>query len=266
MGRRPLYALSNGLKIAYEDHGRGEPALLFMAGWCDNRTQYRDLVPHCSSRTRCLVIDWPGHGESETPAGDFGEKELVAAAISVIEKSGARRIATVSTAHAGWIAIELRRQLHETIQKLVLLDWLVLEPPQPFLEALKGLQSREHWEQVRETLFSMWLSGIVDDRIVQHVRREMGSYGFEMWARAGREISASYDRFGSPLKALKELEHPPQVLHLFSLPKDDDYLKAQIEFTKDHQWFSVHRLDTKTHFPALEDPKTVSDLINDFLD
>ncbi|MDJ0272438.1 MAG: alpha/beta hydrolase [Candidatus Caldarchaeum sp.] len=262
---RPLYALSSGLKIAYEDHGRGEPVLLFMPGWCDNRTQYRDLVPFCSSRSRCLVIDWPGHGESDTPAADFGEKELVAAAMSVIERSGARRIVTVSTAHAGWVAIELRRQLREKIRKLVLLDWLVLEPPQPFLEALRGLQSREHWEQVRESLFSMWLSGIVDDRILQHVRREMGAYGFEMWARAGREISANYERFGSPLKALSELEPPPHVLHLFSLPKDEAYLRVQNEFAKNHQWFSAYRLNANTHFPALEEPKTVSAFINDFI-
>ncbi|MEM4495617.1 MAG: hypothetical protein QXE96_07480 [Candidatus Caldarchaeum sp.] len=66
-------------------------------------------------------------------------KELVEAAISVVSKSGARRIVTVSTAHAGWFAIELRRQLREKIDKLELLDWLVHEPPPPFLEALKGL-------------------------------------------------------------------------------------------------------------------------------
>jgi pimeloyl-ACP methyl ester carboxylesterase len=194
---------------------------------------------------------------------DFGEEDLVHAAEAVIEKSKAKRAVAVSTAHAGWVAIELRRQLGERIENLVLLDWLVLDPPKPFLEGLKGLQSREHWREVRDGLFAMWLSGIRDARLVEHVRKDMGSYGYDMWARAGREIGAGYARFETPLKALASLRARPGVLHLFSIPKDEEFLQEQRDFAKSHPWFRVRRLEGKTHFPCLEEPAEVAAAIKD---
>lgn len=131
----------------------------------------------------------------------------------------------------------------------MLLDWLVLEPPAPFVEGLRGLQSREHWKQVHDALFSMWLSEAGDSKIVDQVQRDMGSYGYEMWSRAGREIEAEYARYQTPLRAMSELRNPPPILHLFSIPKDQAFLAQQQDFAEDHPWFKVRRLDGKTHFP-----------------
>ncbi|MEM4495616.1 MAG: hypothetical protein QXE96_07475 [Candidatus Caldarchaeum sp.] len=64
---------------------------------------------------------------------------------------------------------------------------------------------------------------------------------------------------------MSELEPPPPVLHLFALPKNDEYLRAQKKFAENHKWFRVHRLDAKTHFLSLEDPETVSAFIKDFI-
>jgi pimeloyl-ACP methyl ester carboxylesterase len=234
-----------------------------MPGWCANRTHFGELVSICAPQRRCLVIDWPGHGESGTPDSDFGDKDLIDAAKAVIEKSKATRVIPVSTAHAGWVAIELRRQLSERIDKIALLDWLVLDPPAPFLEGLRGLQSPNHWKQVRDALFATWLSEIGDAKIIDQVQRDIGSYGYEMWSRAGREIGAEYTRFQNPLRAMSELRNPPPILHLFSIPKDEAFLAEQQNFAKNHPWFKVRRLDGKTHFPSLECADVVAAEITD---
>src|ERR1022692_3517199 len=104
----------------------------------------------------------------------------------------------------------------------------------------------------------MWLSEIDGARIVDQVRRDMGSYGYDMWSRAGHEIEAEYARFQSPLRAMSELQNPPDVLHLFSIPKDQAFLKEQQDFAKHRSWFSVSRLDGRTHFPSLERPEIVA--------
>ena len=41
----------------------------------------------------------------------------------------------------------------------------------------------------------------------------MSSYGCEMWSRAGREISAKYEREGELLRALSRLSpYPPECV------------------------------------------------------
>jgi pimeloyl-ACP methyl ester carboxylesterase len=256
---------ANGVRISYDDLGQGEPALLFITGWCGSRQVFDQLAQHCSRNRRTLALDWRGHGQSETPAEDFGNNELVEDALAVIEASGAEQVIPVALSHAGWVAIELGRRLTDRVPKIVLLDWIVLEPPPPFLGALQGLQSPQQWEQTREQLFGMWLDGLNIPELTRYVREDMGSYGFSMWARAGREISAAYAQAGSPLKALAELDSPLPVLHMYAQPGDPGYLAAQQLFSARHSWFQVEKLDARSHFPMLEVPGAMAATIEHFV-
>jgi pimeloyl-ACP methyl ester carboxylesterase len=243
---------SHAIRISYDDHGQGEPALLFMPGWCGSRRVFDELAPRCARRRRTLAIDWRGHGESARPADDFGADDLVDDALAVIEASQADRVVPVAMAHAGWVAIELRRRLGARIPKLVLLDWIVLEAPPPFLGALRSLQDPAQWQQTREQLFSMWLQGLDIPALTHYVREDMGSYPFEMWTRAGREISKAYAKAGSPLQAPATLDPPVPVLHLYAQPDDPGYLATQQSFAATHRWFQVSKLQARSHFPMYE--------------
>ncbi len=258
-------AICEGRKVRYDVAGSGEPALLLLHGWCDNRTQYHRLLPLLAQKRRVLAVDLPGHGGSESPPGDFGYRELVAGAVAVVEESGAPRVVPVAMAHAGWVALGLRRRLGpERIVKLVFLDWLVIEPARPFLEALQSLQDADRWKSTRAKLFADWLED-AEPFISQHVNRTMGDFSFGMWARAGREVAAAYAREGSPLDALSALDPPTPALHLYALPKEEEFQAAQERFSKKHPWFASKRLDGKTHFPPLETPEAVAAAIEDFV-
>jgi pimeloyl-ACP methyl ester carboxylesterase len=214
---------------------------------------------------RTLALDWRGHGQSGSAQDDFGFGGLVEDALSVIEASGVERVVPAALAHAGWVAIELRRQGVERVPRLVFFDWIITEAPPPFLEALRALQDPRRWEQTREELFSMWLRGLNIPGLTRYVREDMGTYGFEMWARAGREIRSAYTRAGCPLRALAALDPPVHALHLYAQPEDPGYLEAQREFATEHPWFSVRKLEARSHFPMLEVPDEMASDMEDFI-
>ncbi len=198
-------ALTGGdISIAYDDRGSGEPALLFMPGWCAGQSTFDDLVGMTNGR-RTLAMDWRGHGGSAAAPGDFGTPELVEDALAVIDASGAETIVPVAAAHAGWVAIELRRRLGERIPKVVLIDWIVTEAPPAFLAGCRAMTDPAQAFAVRDQLFATWTSGVDHSGVHRFVRDDMGDYPEEMWARAGREIGAAYGREGSPLQALAAL-------------------------------------------------------------
>ena len=252
-------------RIAYEDVGQGEPALLFLPGWVSDHTQADPTAQLSAEHRRVLVLDWPGHGRSEKPSTDFGYDEMVESALSVIEASGVQWVVPVAQAHAGWAAIELRRRLSERSPKLVLTSFLVLDPPPPFLAAMEAAQDPTRWQEARDRVFATWLEGVTQPDVVRFVREVMGSYGFEMWARAGREITAAYARFGTPLKALAALDPPVPTLHLYGQPPDPGYLAAQEAFGAQHPWFQVRRLEVRSHFPTIEAPEKVAGAIESFV-
>jgi pimeloyl-ACP methyl ester carboxylesterase len=257
---------SDGLTISYDDLGQGEPALLCLSGWSASRRAYADFVPLAARKRRALALDWRGHGDSDTPPGDFGMEELVRDALAVIEASGAQRIVPLTTAHAGWVAIELRRRLgFARVPKLVLIDWIVTAPPPPFLGVLAAMQDPARWLAAREQLFAMWLHGVTHHSVIRFVREDMSRVGFDMWARGAREIGAAYARAGSPLEALAQLDPPTPTLHLYTQSPNPDFVTAQQAFSAAHPWFEVLRFDVPSHFPTLEAPDQLIAQIESFL-
>jgi len=240
--------------------------LFFPPGWCANRSVFRDLAPACAAQRRVLALDWRGHGESGAAAGDFGDDGLVEDALAVIEASEVQQVVPVALAHSGWVAIKLRQRLADKISRVVLLEWLIVEAPPPFLEALEGMQSPDRWRPTVERVFDSWVHGVDDPRLVHFVREEMGAYGFEMWARAGREIRTAYAHWGNPLHALSSLDPPLQVLHLYAQPGDPAFLAAQQSFAATYPWFHVRKLvRASSHFPMFEVPQEIASAIEEFV-
>jgi pimeloyl-ACP methyl ester carboxylesterase len=159
----------------------------------------------------------------------------------------------------------LRERLGAAVPRLVLLDWIILDPPPPFLDALGGLQSPEHSGQVWDALRGMWVEGMHQPDLLRYVGEDMGSYGFDMRARAGREIAAAYARAGNPLRALAALQPPVPTLHLYAQPDDPGYLAAQQAFAVEHPWFQVRKLAARSHFPMFEVPEVMSTVIDAFV-
>jgi pimeloyl-ACP methyl ester carboxylesterase len=257
-------ALSRSLRIQYNDLSRGGPAFLCLPGWCENKSTFGRITHALARSNRVIALDWRGHGKSDSDGAEFGLEELVEDAVAVIRTSSVGTVIPVTASHAGWVALELRRRLGERVPRLVCLDWIVGPPPSVFVELLKALQDREHWLTTRGALFRRWLADSSESHVVRHIREEMGSYGYEMWSRAAREIARAYAG-GTPLEALARLDPPCPTLHLYSQPREAAYLALQQEFARKHPWFKVQRIEARSQFPALEVPDDVSRAILDFV-
>lgn len=257
--------ISGGISIDFEDIARNEPTLLFLPGWCESRIVFEHVAPQCATSHRVISLDWRGHGRSGPASGDFGTDELVADALAVIEATKPEQIVPVTVSHAGWVAIELRRRLGARVAKLVLLDWLMTDPPPAFSETLRGLQDRSSVEKTRDQLFTTWTAGSDNEEVLDHLRSDMGGVAPEMWARAARSIQGAYAAHGNPMRALEKLRPPVRTLHLYSQPKNEDYRAVQDAFAADNSWFEVRRLDAVSHFPTLETPDKVASAILEFL-
>jgi hypothetical protein len=118
--------------------------------------------------------------------------------------------------------------------------------------------------EAREELLSAWLEGVDNPRVVRFVREEMGRYDLEMFRRAAREILASYEHSGAPLRLLQRLRRETTALHVFAQPREDEYVHAQREFAREHPWFAFEHVDARTHL-LLETPSAVATRIEEFL-
>ena len=106
---------------------------------------------------RTVAMDLREHGESPRTGEDFTAADVVDDAVALLDALGIDRVVPVALAHAGWVALELRRRLGaERVPGIVLVDWMVLGTPPGFDGALAGLQDDAAWADVRAALFGMW--------------------------------------------------------------------------------------------------------------
>lgn len=254
-----------GVRIRYGSSGQGEPALLFLPPWCASRSAFGESPMRSAAHRRVLTLDWRGHGQSEASAADFGAAELVEDALAVIAASGVRQVIPISCSHAGWVALELRRRLGSRVPRIVLTDWMLVEPPAPYLALIEALAGVATWELARDQLFEFWLKGVNHPEVIRLVREEMSAYGAAMWMRSGREIGASYARWRSPLKALAMMRPAVPVLHLYTQTSTPAMVAGQEAFAAEHPWFQVMKLDATSHFPGLEVPEALEAAIESFI-
>ncbi len=259
------FATTGALKIYYNDLGKSEPAILYLAGWCDSRNSFNEFTFSCARNRRVIAPDWRGHGKSEKPKVDFGNNELVEDAIAVIKKSKIRKFVPVAKANGGWVAIELRRRMPQRIPKMIFIDWHIFEPPNSYFAMIDTMRKRETYKLARDKLFDMWLKDIDHPEVIRLVKNEMASYSFDMWENASKAIINAYRTHGSPINVLTSMKPYVPVLHLYSQPDDHGYLVSQENFSASHEWFKVRKLNLRSHFLTIEVPELAASIVENFI-
>jgi pimeloyl-ACP methyl ester carboxylesterase/predicted glycosyltransferase len=85
------YAEQNGVKIAYEVFGAGEPAVLFLpASPITHSREWKAQVPYLSRHVRVVTYDGRGNGGSDRPVDPtaYSDAENVADALAVMDAAG----------------------------------------------------------------------------------------------------------------------------------------------------------------------------------
>lgn len=255
---------SRGVWIDYTDDGLGDPALLLLPEWCGTRAGFDPLYDGLASRRRVLALDWRGHGASSPDPADFGEDDLVADALAVTADSGTQSVVPVAQAQAGWVAVELRRRLAQSMSGIVLVDWLVTAAPAAFLRTLEDLRSDADQDEAVAALLQSWQAGVTSPELAACLA-DMGAADGEMWERAAREIESAYARRSSPLQALSELRPQAPVLHLVPTAADTCSFAEHRGFAAEHAWYHAAGLPARSHFPLFEAPEQAAREIEAFV-
>ena len=61
------FAKLDDASIHYINYGKGDEALILIHGWTQNADAWRDNISDLAKRNRVIVIELPGHGQSDKP-------------------------------------------------------------------------------------------------------------------------------------------------------------------------------------------------------
>jgi pimeloyl-ACP methyl ester carboxylesterase len=116
------HAVRDGVRLAYEEAGVGEPALMLVHGMrCDHRHMHT-LFDHLSATHRVVSVDLRGHGESDAPDSDYSNEEMAGDLSWLAQHLGLDRPVMIGHSFGGSLCLYLAATRPKRVGALVLLD------------------------------------------------------------------------------------------------------------------------------------------------
>jgi len=111
---------SDGARIHYEVHGRGEPVLLIM-GLGSNAYGWYRTIPWLSERYEVIAFDNRGTGRSDVPEGAYSIAQMAADAQAVLDATTHATAHVVGVSLGGMIAQRFALAYPDRVRSLVLI-------------------------------------------------------------------------------------------------------------------------------------------------
>jgi pimeloyl-ACP methyl ester carboxylesterase len=270
------YIPIHGHQIGYRRGGQGS-VLLLLHGIAGSSLTWVPAMSLLQSDYTVLAPDFPGHGASEKPPGDYSLGNLASAMRDFLNLLGIDRATVVGQSFGGGVALQFAYQFPERCERLVLVDAGGLGREVNWILRLATLPGAEY---VMPALFPASV-GNWGDSVVKF----FGGRGFpnaqavEMWRsyksltegesrRAFvRTIRSVIDPGGQSVSAVDRLyltAHMPTLIvwgdHDRIIPLDHAY--------KAHAAIPNSRLEVMEgvgHYPHVEEPVRFVEILRDFL-
>lgn len=113
---------ADGLPIRYEAAGAGPVALVFVHGWCCNRTHWRTQVGAFASDYRTVALDLGGHGESGLGRARWSAKAAAGDILAVIDALGLEQVILIGHSMGGYVSAFAAWERPEAVLGLVGVD------------------------------------------------------------------------------------------------------------------------------------------------
>jgi pimeloyl-ACP methyl ester carboxylesterase len=113
---------SDGVKIRFEQQGKGKPALVFVHGWSNNTSVWNAQMSHFSKKYRVIAVDLPGFGESGNNRTNWTMSSYGEDVAAVIKKLNLKQVVLVGFSMGAYVSIETAKTAPENLIGLVLVD------------------------------------------------------------------------------------------------------------------------------------------------
>jgi len=135
---------SDGVTISYDVRGSGSTALVFIHGWCSNKTFWREQLNTINDKYRAVSIDLPGHGKSGHDREVCTFSSFANDVKRVVESLDLKKVVLIGHSMGGLIALKAAQLMPNRIIGIVGIDAINnvedVDPPEmmePFISVLQ---------------------------------------------------------------------------------------------------------------------------------
>jgi pimeloyl-ACP methyl ester carboxylesterase len=244
---------ADGVQIMYEVYGEGEPALVFVHGWCCDRSYWEAQLSYFSEKYTVVALDLTGHGESDSNRDDWTIHAFGRDVTAVVEKLDLEQVVLIGSSMGGSVMLEAALQLPKRTIGLVSVDAL-LNPETEFSTEEEYVRYKKDFvkaveRDVREEIFLPHS----DPDLIEKIMQKLTACPPEVALPALRGALDYYNK-GHYKRALGKIKIPIRAIH-------SKYQINTEEFKPYTNLIEGVNMPGVGHLPMLEDPDEFNRLL-----
>lgn len=266
----------HGERLAYVDEGSGE-VLLLLHGMAGSSQTWRSVIGPLSRRYRVVAPDLPGHGESTKPRSDYSLGAFAVLLRDLLDELAVTRATVVGHSLGGGVAMQFLYQHPDYSERLILIGSGGLGPDvgltlrllsAPGAELIMPIIAPRKVLNAGERVWS-WLRGAgIESPRGEEIWRSYSTFADAPTRQAFlRTLRSVVDYRGQAVSALNRLNTKTELPIMAIWGDRDAIIPVEHAYAAQRARPDI-RLEVLTdvgHFPQVERPAEVIELIEDFL-
>ena len=248
---------ADGNAIHYQVEGQGKPAIIFIHGWCCDRSYWDAQLPYFAQKYIVVAIDLAGHGESgldrkEWTMGAFGED-----VVAVVNKVNLDQVVLVGHSMGVHVLLEAARRMPKRVIGLVGVDTLQNFEDKFTQEQIDNMFTplRSNFVEATRNFVRTMFTPNSDPALVEKIVADMSSAPQEV----GSGALEGYVDFQNDeiIRVLQEVQAPITCINSDKYPTNAE---ANQHYAPS---FKALIMSGVGHFNMIEDPETFNRLLEE---
>lgn len=183
----------DGVALAYEDLGQGDPPIVLVHGWTCDHTYFAPQAEHFQHNHRVIAVDLRGHGESDRPHQDYTMSLFADDLAWLCRQLSVAKPVVIGHSMGGVIAFELGAQYPELPTAVVAVDAPIIPSPSArdaIAPVIAGLKTADYRKVSRDFVANALFRPTDDPVLRARVVEAMSAAPQHVMASAAEQIFA----------------------------------------------------------------------------
>jgi pimeloyl-ACP methyl ester carboxylesterase len=253
----PTVKSADGVPIAYQTTGSGSPTLVFVHGWCCDRTYWDAQVPYFAPQYQVVSVDLAGHGESGLDRKEWTLEAFADDVVAVVKELDCKRSVIIGHSMGGYIVTKAALQIPERVVGLIGIDThQYIEPTDVLQKAVDaGGVTLENFSQFMRQFTRSFFLPTSDPALSKKVIADMSSAPPQVGLAViigmadayKRGIAGAFEQVSVPIRCINSSRNV-----------------VNLEVARRHaRSFDVKYMTGVGHFVMMEDPTTFNRLLDE---
>ena len=253
------YAKLDNFRLHYKSFGEGKTAIVFIHGAFCDLTSWRFQVPAFADKGRVILIDLPGHGQSDKPKIDYHMDLFARAVDAVLKEAGVEKAVLVGHSMGVLVARQFWRLYPDKTAALVAVDGMIAPLQFPGGEEqmkaqIKALEGPEYKQVLLN--FADMTFGKLPAELRESMKKVIASTPQHVALGTAKEMGDPAIWKDDPIKVPVQMILSSAPIWPIDYEKQVRTLAPRLDF---------HRMKDVGHCLTLEKPKEFNELLEEFL-